>query len=41
MTKVGARAFAPLGVEAVYLAGIVLAAQRVVGWYLSRFTPLS
>ena len=31
MKKVGARAFALLGVEAVFLAGIVLAAQRVIG----------
>ncbi len=31
MTKVGARAFALLGVEALFLAGIVLAAQKIVG----------
>jgi uncharacterized integral membrane protein (TIGR00698 family) len=31
MKKVGARAFALLGVEAVFLAGLVLAAQKLVG----------
>jgi uncharacterized integral membrane protein (TIGR00698 family) len=31
MKKVGARAFALLGVEAVFLAAIVLAAQRIIG----------
>ena len=31
MKKVGARAFALLGAEAVFLAGMVLAAQKIVG----------
>jgi uncharacterized integral membrane protein (TIGR00698 family) len=31
MKKIGARAFALLGVEAVFLAGLVLAAQKIVG----------
>ena len=31
MKKVGARAFALLGVEAVFLAGAVLAAQKFIG----------